>query len=64
MSDIAASTHAPAGLAKTLKDYKGKLEAGTRFIPDVRSIASAWVLTLPAAMAVVGLIYVISRHLM
>jgi inorganic phosphate transporter, PiT family len=145
--DKAKGAFSPAE-AKTLKDYKGKLEAGTRFIPDwvkvavaialglgtmvgwkrivvtvgerigkthltygqgasaelvaaltigaaevyglpvstthilssgvagtmaangsglqwstIRSIASAWVLTLPAAIALAGLIYFILRHL-
>jgi inorganic phosphate transporter, PiT family len=53
-----STTHVlSSGVAGTMAANGSGLEWST-----IRSIASAWVLTLPAAMAISGVLYVILRH--
>ena len=47
-----------SGVAGTMAANGSGLQWST-----IRSIASAWVLTLPAAMAIAGILYFILRHL-
>jgi inorganic phosphate transporter, PiT family len=56
---LRAATHVlSSGVAGTMTANGSGLQWST-----IRSIASAWVLTLPAAMAISGALYFILRHI-
>ncbi len=56
---LPATTHIlSSGVAETMAANGSRLRWGT-----VRAIASAWVVTLPAAMALAGTIYFVLRQL-